>query len=344
MGLKPEYKLLANSEDITAKIRDRLINLRFTDEAGMESDVLQIRLADNNPLEPIAMPPTGAELELFLGYDGLLDRIGLFVVDEIELSGWPGEMTITAHAAPFDKSSGGKANLQSQKTRSWPKDTKLGGLVAKIAKEHGLEPAVAQSLASITLPHLAQADESDMHFLVRIARRYDAVVKPANGKLVLAKRGETKSVSGEALPAVTLQPGDVTDYRATMSRRENSGSVVAAWHEGSRAKRHTITVGSGEPVTRLRQQYANADMARAAAQSELDKRNRAKFQLSVTTPGRTDLMAEGPLTLEGFREGVNGEWITTSVEHSLDNGGYVTSVQAETPNSGGQASVTQDEE
>lgn len=340
MGLKPEYRLLANGSDITSTVQPRLKSLRVTDEAGMESDALEVVLEDADPADPIQMPPTGAELEVFLGYDGAAQRMGLFVVDEIELSGWPGEMRITGHAAPFDKSKGGKENLQTQKTRSWPKDTKLADMVAKIAKEHGMAGAVSQSLASVTLPHIDQTDESDMHLLVRIARKYDAVVKPAGGKLVLAKRGESKSVSGQSLPAVALTPADVSRFSVTLSKRENSGSVVAAWHETKTAKRHTVTVGSGEPVTRLRQQYSTEAMAKAAATAEMDKRARRLRKLTATLPGRTELAAEAPLTMAGFRDGVDGAWIITSVEHALDNAGYVCTIAAEVPNATGQKSVT----
>jgi len=77
MGLRPVYRLLANQTDITNTIRRRLISLRYTDEAGLDSDVLEIVLADNEPDHPIEIPPTGAELELFLGYDDMAERIGL---------------------------------------------------------------------------------------------------------------------------------------------------------------------------------------------------------------------------------------------------------------------------
>ena len=337
--VRPEFRLLANQADITATIQDRLVSLRFTDAAGLESDVLEIVLADHDPLQPIQMPPTGAELELFLGYDGLAQRMGLFVCDEVELAGWPGEMTIRARAAPFDTSKGGKQNLQTQKTRSWPKGTKLGDMAKKIAKEHGMEAAVAKSLASIALPHIDQADESDLHFLGRVAKKYDAVVKPAGGKLVLAKKGETKSVSGEQLPAVALVPTDVSRFRVVMSKRETAGMVVAYWHAVKQAKRNEVKVGQGEPVSRLKMYYPTKEMALAAARSELQRRERGMVTVSLTMPGRTDLVAEAPLTLAGFRDGVNGEWVITRVEHSLDSGGYSCTVEAETPNSGDQANV-----
>ena len=337
--VRPEFRLLANQADITATIQDRLVSLRFTDAAGLESDVLEIVLADHDPLQPIQMPPTGAELELFLGYDGLAQRMGLFVCDEVELAGWPGEMTIRARAAPFDVSKGGLANLQTQKTRSWSKGTLLGDMVRKIAKEHGMAPAVMDTLAKIALPHIDQADESDLHFLGRVAKKYDAVVKPAGGKLVLAKKGETKSVSGEQLPAVALVPTDVSRFRVVMSKRETAGMVVAYWHAVKQAKRNEVKVGQGEPVSRLKMYYPTKEMALAAARSELQRRERGKVTVSLTMPGRTDLVAEAPLTLAGFRDGVNGEWVITRVEHSLDSGGYSCTVEAETPNSGDQANV-----
>lgn len=344
MGLRPDFKLIANSADITAMVLDRLQSITFTDEAGMDSDTLTVALSDTDPLQPIQTPPTGAELELFLGFDGAAQRMGLFVVDEIEFSGWPGLMTITARAAPFDKSKGGKENLQTQKSRSWPKSTKLGDLVKKIAQEHGMEAAVAASLASIVLPHIDQTDESDIHFLVRVAKKYDAVVKPAGGKIVLAKRGETKTASGQQMQAVTLTPGDVSEFSVRRAKREQSGTVVAYVHAVKNAKRTEVKVGTGEPVTRLRMYHPTKEMALAAAKAELDKRTRAKATASLAMEGRADLAAEAPLTLAGFRDGVDGEWIITRVEHELSNDGYTCTVEAETPNSTEQKNVQEVED
>lgn len=341
MGLTPQFRLLANSQDITDVVNNRLVSLRFTDEAGMASDVLEVVLADNDPAAPIQTPPTGAELQLFLGYDGAAERIGLFVVDEIELAGWPTEMTIRARAAPFDLSKGGLAQLQTMKTRSWPKGTKLGAMVSKIAKEHGLEAAVAEKLAGIVLPHIDQSDESDLHFLGRVAKKYDAIVKPAAGRLILAKTGEAKTVSGQALPKITLTPPDVSRWRVVKSRRETAGMVVAYWHATRQARRHEVQVGSGEPVTRLKMYYPTQEMALAAARSELDRRERRRVTASVTLPGRTDLVAEGRAILSGFRDGVDGEWSIIRAEHSLDSRGYVTTIEVETPNEGTQPDVQQ---
>lgn len=339
-GIEPTFTILADQADITAAVLSRFISLSLTDAVGMESDLLEITLSDNDPAAPIAIPPTGAELQLFMGYDGINMPMGMFVCDEVELAGWPGEMVIRARAAVYDKSKGGKSDLQTQKTRSWPAGTKLGDMVAKIAKEHGMEPAVADSLKSIKLPHTDQADESDINLLVRLAKKYDAVVKPGNGKLVLSKRGESKSVSGQALAPVFLTPADCANWRMVLSKRETAGMVVAYWHAVKQAKRNEVKVGKGEPVRRLKQYYPTQEMALAAARADLQRRQRGQETISLTVTGTPLIAAEAPLTLAGFRPGVDGQWLISRVTHRLDkSSGYSCAVEGEKPNEDEAADV-----
>lgn len=344
-GIAPGCRVIANGQDITSTITGRFISLTLTDEVGMESDLLEIVLADTDPMNPVQVPPTGAELELAIGYDGIFQPMGLFVCDEIELAGWPGEMTIRARAAIYDKSKGGKSDLQTQKTRSWPEGTKLVDMVKKIGSEHGLDPKVAQSLQSITLPHIDQADESDINLLIRVAKKYDAIVKPSNGKLVVAKRGESKSVSGEKLAPVLVDASDCKQWRMSLSKRETAGMVVAYWHKVKEAKRREVKVGKGEPVRRMRNAYPSEEMALAAARSELQRRERGQRTLALSVIGSPDIVAEAPLSVTGIRPDVDGEWLISRVTHRIDAGnGYTCDVEAEKKNSDTEASVEVDEE
>jgi uncharacterized protein len=334
VGLKdisPATRILANDRDITAAIASRFRSLRLTDEAGVEADTLELVLADHDPANRIKMPPRGAELEVFLGYDGRPVRMGLYVCDEIEFTGWPDTMTIRARAATYEDTPKGKKDLQTQKARSWPSGTTIGAMVGKIAQEHGMQAAVAKSLAPIALPHLDQTEESDISFLLRVLKKYGAVVKPAGGKLVVAKRGESKTVSGKDLPTVTMRPTDVGTWTFRASSKESPGTVVAHYRDTKQAKAVEVKVGKGEPVKRLRHANPDAASARAAAQAELDKRERGEQTFSAVMEGRPDLVAEGRLVLEGFREGVAGEWLLKRVEHSLDDQGYKCQVEAEKP-------------
>lgn len=334
-GYQSTFKVTANDKDITAAIASRFVSLRLTDETGFASDTLEITLADHDDAQPVKIPATGAELRVWIGYDGQsqVDK-GLFVCDEVELSGWPGRITIRARAAPYEGTPRGKLDFQTQKTRSWPLNTTLGTMVAKMAREHGMAAATSPELAGVKLPHIDQSDESDINLLIRLAKKYDAIAKPAGGKLIFAKRGNAKSVSGTSLPTITLQRGNVSSYRMTIARRDSAGTVVAFYHDTRGAARHQVSAGSGDPVKRLRVGFRNQDMARAAIEAELAKRARGEFKLSVSLPGVPQLTAETNLQMGDFRDGVAGAWLVTRVEHSIEpSGGYQCHVDAEKPNS-----------
>lgn len=331
--MKPIFKIVANSNDITKTIQERFKSLRLVDETGTLSDTVEIALTDHNSDDRIALPPTGAELKVSIGYDTTLRYMGLFVVDEIELSGYPCEMVIRARAAPYETSKGGKKDLQTQKTRSWPKGTTLGAMVKRIAGEHRLTPAISSALASIALPHTDQSHESDMVLLSRLAKRYDAIAKPADGLLVFVKRGEAKSASGKERPGVTLTPSDGNSYRVVIASRDSAGTVVAYYRDTRKAQRREVAIGDGDPVFRLRMAYADRVSAENAARAEQRSRARAERNLTYQFPGRPEVVAEAIATMKDFREGVNGDWLIKRAEHYIGPNGYHTIIACEQPNS-----------
>lgn len=341
LNIAPTYRVKANDQDITDKIRDRLKSLRLTDETGDTADTLEISLADHIPEEPISIPPRGAELDVAIGYDGEARRMGLFVCDEIELSGFPGEMVIRARAAPFEASKGGKSDLQSQKTRTWAKGTTIGAMVRRIAGEHGMDPAVSAALSGIALPLVAQSQESDMNLLLRLAKQYDAIAKPAGGRLMFIKRGESQTASGQAMEKITFTPKDGSDYRVVISEREDAGTTVAYYRDTRKAKRTEVVIGKGEPVLRLRMSYADRVSAEEAARAKHRERARSTRRLTYSMPGRPEAVAEVVAVMEGFRDGVDGEWLIQRAEHYIGPDGYRTTIECELPNAatGGKADV-----
>lgn len=334
MGLnpvKPTFILTANDQDITATIKDRFQSLRLVDDTGLESDTLEITLADSDPMNRIQRPPKGAEVELWLGYDDSVTRMGLFVFDEFQRSAWPCTVTLRCRAAVYDETTKGKKDLQTQKSRSWPDGTKLGAMVSKIASEHGMQSAVSNEVAAIVLPHYDQTEESDLSFLLRIAKNYDAYVKPAGGKLVMAKRGKGQTVSGEVIPPIRFHVSDLSDLSTNISTRESPGTVVAFWHTTRQSKRIKVTLGSGDPVRQIRHYFPTEEAAKQAAQATLNKLTRGQEKMSCTLPGRPDLMAEGTLDLWGYgAEDVDGEWLVTRVEHEVsESSGYTCRIDGE---------------
>jgi len=326
----PGFSLLADDQDITAKIADRLMRITVTDEAGFKSDTLTVKL-DNRDYA-VAVPPKGAKLELSLGYGSALSKIGHFVVDEVASAGPVASLTIKGKAADM------LASLKARKTRSWGTVT-LEEIVGAIAAEHGLTPRVAESLGSIVvapIPYaqIDQTNESDLHFLTRLAKQYDAVSKPVFGHLIFVPKGEAKSASGQAIPAVTLTEADVTTWNARAPERGKYKSAKAYWINPQTQEREFVSSGDGVPVFSLRHAYGSAEEAEAAASSKLAALERAASTLTISLPGNAALAAEGRVTFETRDTLAAGDWIVTRAELELlggSGGGFYTRLDLETP-------------
>lgn len=321
--MRPVFRIVVDGrQDVTDRFRDRLLSLRVTDEAGVRSDAVELRLDDRD--SAIGLPPTGREMKISLGYEDRRETVtGTYVVDEVELSGPPQTLVVRAKAADMHSS------LKAQRTRSW-EDVSLGDLVASIAADHDLKPRVGGTLRSVRIPHLDQTEESDLHLLTRLARDHDAVAKPAGGHLLFVPRGEAASATGRPMPTVDVRPEDCRRWSVTIADREAYRSVRAHWHEPESGKRRTETAGDGEPAWTLRRTWASASEAREAARAKLSALTRGTARLSLAlSPGNPVVAAEAELRLRGFRKGVDGSWTCSRAVHRLDRGGYATSVEAE---------------
>lgn len=321
--MQPAFKIIADSVDITNKIKDRLLGITITDEAGFQSDTVQIKLDDRDNL--IAWPKLAAKLEIYIGYNNQnLVKTGIYVVDEIEHSSPPDSMTITAKAADMLES------LKAPNTRSWDKIT-IADIVQAIASQNALMAKISDSLGSIRLEHTDQTEESDLHFLTRIAKSYDAIAKPVNGYLVFVPKGQAKSVSGIKLPIIYIDKTKLTSYRMTQAERGKYQSVKASYHDQQLAKKVTVSAGQGEPIYTIRHNYPDELSASKAAQTKLLQFQRGTAILSITMPGNSKLQAEGKISLTSIRDPVAGEWLIKSVEHQLDSSGFSTRCECEIP-------------
>ncbi len=320
--MTPDFSIEVDGQDVTGRINDRLLSLTITDEAGTKSDRLELVVEDRDNL--VALPRTGAQVKVWLGYRQTgLSYMGLFVVDEVEVSGAPEQIVIRARAADMRKS------LKQQRTRHFEHAT-LGAVVRQVAGEHGLHPVIDQELAGIEIVYLAQTEESDMHLLTRLARTHDATFKVADGRLLFVRRGSGKTASGQPMQA-RLVRSDLIDWTATIKERPKYGQVRARWHHRGEARPRTETVGDGDgPVFGLRHEYPDRAQAQAAARAQLRKLKRGERTLRLTTSGNPAIVAEAELVVSGVRDGVDGEWTIRTAIHRLNGQeGYLTEVEAE---------------
>ena len=236
-GRFPAFRLTADGAPFAP---ERVLSITISDEAGFESDELVIILDDADP--QIARPRQGALLTIALGYDGAaLTEFGTYTVEEVERSGWPRRLTLTAKAADHAKA------MKEPKTRAW-EDKTLGDLVKAIAGEHGLKAEISSALASVKLPYIAQTEESDQHLLTRIGKRVGTVIAPKDQRLLVTARHSGKTVSGQSMPEVKVTADmlvDMDGYRIGSRPRGRFGSVRTRWRDRQAGLTRNVDVSTG---------------------------------------------------------------------------------------------------
>lgn len=360
----PAYMLTLDGADITQNFRERLIGLTMTDNRGFEADQLDIALDDTDGL--VELPPRGASLTLWLGWQGsALVNKGSFTVDEIEHRGAPDTLTIRGRSADF------RGSLNSRREQSWH-DTTLGVIVETIAQRNKLTASVADSLKAIAIPHIDQTQESYAAFLSRLAERNGASVSVKAGKLLFLKAGSAMTASGKPIPQMTVERGDGDRHQFAIADREAYTGVTAKWlhtkdpkpqkqkvklkrkpreqhlralqhpkaaktstkareKKAQEAREGEYMAGESDNVLELTTIYATKAQAMRAAQAKWDKIQRGVAEFSITlATGRADLFPETPVAVKGFKRVIDEQaWIISRVVHSLNRGGFTTGLELE---------------
>ena len=327
--MKPAFKITANDDDITDKLKTRLERMTLTDGTDDEADNLSLTLCNHDGTLPL--PTLGAVLKVWLGWQGEpLQAMGAFVVDAVGYRGMD-TIEVQAQASPVATSKQ-FGHLQSHRDATYPATT-VGGLVATLAKRHGLKPNTSKSLANKALPAQHQQDESDLAFLMKVVEPFGGIIKATGGALVCVKRGEPLTINGTAIPSVTITPSliehDSLNYDE--QSKETGGSVVAKYKTKANKATQQVTLGGGNPTTHLKRVYTSEAQAREAAQAEQQRRNQKGITVSMDlVRGDPRLLSHSPILLQGFPPRLNRKYILTKVEHSLSpSEGFTTSLEAE---------------
>jgi phage protein D len=336
--VKPDWAIKANGRDVTETFRPYLVSIRVRDESKDEADSLTITL--DNSGTAITPPKQGDELEILLGYDGKLTALGKFSVDKASFQGPPDQVVITCKSAAFVTGSSAFA-LESWlvvKTRSWEPAT-LGDIAKTIAKEHGVELVAPAEIMSMATPHLDQTEEPDAGLIRRLVQPRGYVVKPVNGKLVIAKEGAGVGVSdSKPLPSITIKRSEVTTYSGEWQEGAVYDQVVTHWHDVTTGETKYETAGSGSRTFRPKTPSVDQAEAKQQADAILKRFTRQGGKMSMTMPGRVDLQSERLVDAEGFpyplsaspsKDAVAKKWILKSVEHVLSRSGFTSSVSGE---------------
>ena len=325
--MQPRFKLEIAGQDVTEMISDRVLAISLKDEAGQKSDTLDITLDDRDNVLPI--PSARSRMKIWLGYvETELTYRGEFTIDEVSISSGPEQMKVRGKAAEAS------SQFKATKTRSWDNQT-IGQIVTAIAGEHGLTPSVHADYADKLITHIDQENESDAHFLTRLAKLYGAVSKPADGRLLFIPEGQGISTSGQTLAPVVIEKTELLSLRATIKERGAYSGVITRFRNKATNLEEEVTttdpwtglLGDG-PTFRDKKLYTSKDMAESAGKAKLKQLQSGNVSIDFAVPGNPAIFAERPVTLQGVRAVLADQWIVKSVSHSFGSGGYTTKVSA----------------
>lgn len=322
---KPQWRVTLDGRDLTAALVPRLIDLTVTSDRQDSADQLDIRISDHDG--QLALPPRNAVLRVYLGWDdtGKVD-MGSFNVDELEHAGTPDVLTLRARSSHM------RSPQRQQREQSWHTTT-LGDIVDALAGRNALTPHCHASLRPVAVDHIDQTNESDIAFLSRLGKRYDAVATIKAGALVLAPIGAGTSASGKPLPSVAITRASGDQHRYHAADRQAYSGIRAQYDDKSTGKTETVLVGTddGHGVKTLRTLYANKANALQAARSEYQRLKRGTVSFDITLArGRADLYPETHVTVRGFKPEIDAtDWTIVHAEHSLGDGGFVTRLNLE---------------
>ncbi|AOB29897.1 late control protein [Bordetella sp. H567] len=320
----PLWRVTLGDTDLTGVLKPRLISLGVTECRAEQADQLDIELDDTDGA--LAIPAREAVLRVYLGFQstGMVDK-GTYTVDEVEYSGAPDTITVRARSANLT------SELRTRTERSFHKQ-KIRDIVAVIAKAHGLKSEVA-TFGDVVVPHIDQTNESDIAFLNRIGKRYDAVATVKEGRLLFIPIKGGQKVDGTDLPVHTIYRTDGDKFRYHVADRDAYTGVRAFWQDKRHKTRRSVVAGVIGNAKRLHETFASESDALDAARAEWERIKRGTATMTYDLAfGDPSLSAQHKVQFPDMKQPV-GEtvWLIKQLRHTLNEAqGLTTSIEAET--------------
>lgn len=323
MYRRPIWQITMDGQDLAERINPRFMELSLNECRGDEADQLDLTLSDHDGL--LDLPRTHAVISLAMGWSdtGLVDK-GQFTVDEVSYRGTPDVVAIRARSADLTGA------LRTRTERSFHKKT-IQQIVDEIAADNDLAAVVGRELGRQVIPHIDQANESDISFLTRIGKRYDAVATVKEGRLLFIPIHEGKTAEGQDMPAVQVYRRDGDQHDFTIAERDSYTGVAAEWRDPRKQRKNKVMVGVKGNAKHLRTVYANESDALAAAQSEWQRIRRGlatmRFQAAWGMP---DLSVQHRVQFPDFKPPINDiQWLIKSLRHTINDQGLATALDLE---------------
>lgn len=319
-------RIVYNKEDISEQIAPFLDSFDFKDSADSIADDMSLSLEDRKELwESDWFPDKGANLKASLiftnwGTEGDVEiPIGIFEVDEIEVSGLPHKVKIKAVSVPGNNELRG-----AKKNRAWEK-IKLSAIAKEIADRAGIG-LYLNLRDDEEIERLEQKNESDLAFLTRVAKEKGCGVKLSDSQLDVYYIPDLDNLD----PVLTIKKA--ANKIKSYSFRSKTRDIYKACHvKYENAKKGQTIEYTFEDVSKedgqileVHKEVADVAEAEKLAKGELREKNKDEVTGRIALTGAVNnslLMAGLTVQVEDFHK-FDGKYLITSTSHAVSSSGY----------------------
>lgn len=337
-GFTPVYKILKEGDDITSNFNSRTLQIKVQLKGGGgNSDTCEITIDDRD--WKVAAVEVGVKLEIYLGYKEIgYAQMGVFEVTTVDYEINPRQIRITGTGTPFT------GTLKAPKIQNFENKT-VGEIIQQLAGDSGVQASVAPDVANEKIPHL-NLNSSPLHLIHELERRFGALAKFENGRLIFNKRDSGETTSGLGTMVLVLRPPNVTKGFVRHTTRGEYSSVKVGWYDENGIKKYHEEKDSQARTDENGQVDENPFLsgrigrtegeAKAMAKSHLAALKRSNGELHVTLSKGDPWIRDQMRTLmTGFRDKVDGSYINDTVTHVyVKDGGIQTDILGKPPGDG----------
>lgn len=325
MARYTEITLVYNGVDISRDAAPFLSAFSFTDNSEEKADDLQVTLQDSDGRWKEGWFPSKgdtltAAIETVDGKTTGRLPCGIFEIDDVSASGPPS--TVVLKGIP---SLVANSLRREKKTKAW-ENISLSGIAGEMAGNAG----VSLFFDVPGDPHYERRDQreqTDISFLRGLCDDAGFSVKISNGNLVVFDEGRYENAS----PVMTLTPDRVERYSFRSKAADVYKSCTVKYHNAGEKEllAYTYTPDPVPPVgqvLRVSRRVESIAEAERVAKKMLRKANRLEVTGSLDLAGEVRLSAGLNISVSGWGH-FDGTYMIESAKHTVDSGGYKTSVQ-----------------
>lgn len=298
----------------------------FTDNASGEADTITVTLRNNNGKWMDGhYPKSGDYIKAWIKannwqYDNVSEKLycGMFLLDTMELSGFPQETQIQGISVPIKTS----FNV-TQRNKTWKK-TNTKSVLSDLAKNGGI--TLVYDAAVHSIDEIRQSGQTDLSFAFSICGEYGLSMKLYNSKMVVYDQTEYEKKKA----SYTIKKENLCgEYRFKSQITTVYDAVKIQYTKNKKTLTYSYAI-PGKKGNRTLFINSKADSYKEAevkAKAKLRENIRKSKSLTLNLTGMTRYKAAQNFKLEGFGK-LDGVYFIDKVVHDKSYAAWKSTITA----------------